>query len=187
MISHGTRNLLVERLRRMFGAPPSRVQVAALPWRPSSRGIEIMLVTSRGTGRWVLPKGWPEKAETLSQAAEREAGEEAGITGGIARQPIGSSNTMSRRKRSGSICITASKSFTCTFHRSVSGQTTSSRCSRASGTDPKISALACPLANNGSSLALNLQHSSGARSLMALATRAMSAGPCMAPAMAGLR
>lgn len=90
MISHGTRNLLVERLRRMFGAPPSRVQVAALPWRLSSRGIEIMLVTSRGTGRWVLPKGWPEKAETLSHAAEREAEEEAGVAGGIARQPIGS-------------------------------------------------------------------------------------------------
>ncbi len=90
LISHGTRNLLVERLRRLFGAPPSRVQVAALPWRRGAGGVEILLVTSRGTGRWVLPKGWPEGVETLYAAAEREAAEEAGVTGAVARQRLGS-------------------------------------------------------------------------------------------------
>lgn len=48
-----------------------------------------MLVTSRGTGRWVLPKGWPEASEKLAEAAAREAGEEAGISGGIAEREAG--------------------------------------------------------------------------------------------------
>jgi 8-oxo-dGTP pyrophosphatase MutT (NUDIX family) len=91
LISYGTRSMLAERLRRIFGAPPSRVQVAALPWRRTPDGrVEVMLVTSRGTGRWVLPKGWPEGGETLFHAAEREAEEEAGVTGGIAHAPLGS-------------------------------------------------------------------------------------------------
>ncbi len=90
LISYGKRNMLVERLRRIFGAPPSRVQVAALPWRRTAEGgVEVMLVTSRGTRRWVLPKGWPERGETLFNAAEREAEEEAGVTGAIARNALG--------------------------------------------------------------------------------------------------
>ncbi len=89
VISHSTRNRWFDRLRRMFGGEPCRVQVAALPWRLTERGVEVMLITSRGTGRWVLPKGWPERAEELCQAAAREAAEEAGLSGSIARTEIG--------------------------------------------------------------------------------------------------
>ncbi|TIM18205.1 MAG: NUDIX domain-containing protein, partial [Mesorhizobium sp.] len=78
-----THNHLAERVQRLFGTAPCRLQVAALPWRDTKHGIEIMLITSRDTGRWVLPKGWPEAKELLCEAAAREAGEEAGLRGTI--------------------------------------------------------------------------------------------------------
>ncbi|MEO3998914.1 NUDIX hydrolase [Mesorhizobium sp. CAU 1732] len=89
IVSYTTRNHLLDRIRRMFGGMPCRVQVAALPWRKTADGFEVMLVTSRGTGRWVLPKGWPEKRETPYEAAAREAAEEAGIDGAISKQEVG--------------------------------------------------------------------------------------------------
>src|SRR5689334_2276332 len=82
-------NHLVERVRRLFGKVPSRLQVAALPWRKTSDGVEIMLITSRDTGRWGLPKGWPEGDEALHDAAAREAGEEAGLSGSVSSQQVG--------------------------------------------------------------------------------------------------
>ena len=84
-----TSNHLVERVRRLFGKAPCRLQAAALPWRMTADGVEIMLITSRDTGRWVLPKGWPEGAEDLSEAAAREAGEEAGLSGAVSRREAG--------------------------------------------------------------------------------------------------
>lgn len=73
----------------MLGGTPAHVQSAALPWRMGKDGVEVLLVTSRETGRWILPKGWPEKGETLSFAARREAYEEAGIRGRIADTSLG--------------------------------------------------------------------------------------------------
>ncbi|MER9752711.1 NUDIX hydrolase [Mesorhizobium sp. M0166] len=84
-----THNHLAERVRRLFGTVPSRLQVAALPWRDGGDGVEIMLITSRDTGRWVLPKGWPEAKEPLCEAAAREAGEEAGLRGTISHHEAG--------------------------------------------------------------------------------------------------
>ena len=84
-----TSNHLVERVRRLFGKEPCRLQVAALPWRKTDDGVQIMLITSRDTGRWVLPKGWPEGAEELCEAAAREAGEEAGLSGAVSRREAG--------------------------------------------------------------------------------------------------
>jgi 8-oxo-dGTP pyrophosphatase MutT (NUDIX family) len=49
-----------------------------------------MLVTSRRTGRWIIPKGWPSKRLEDSDAAAREAVEEAGVIGRISKHPIGS-------------------------------------------------------------------------------------------------
>ena len=66
-----------------------RRQVAALPYEKTKDGIRVMLVTSRETGRPVLPKGWPEKNLSDAEAAEQEAFEEAGLKGKIARKPIG--------------------------------------------------------------------------------------------------
>lgn len=84
-----THNQMAERVRRLFGSVPCRLQVAALPWRENENGVEIMLITSRDTGRWVLPKGWPEAREPLCVAAAREAGEEAGLHGTVSHLEAG--------------------------------------------------------------------------------------------------
>ena len=73
--------------RKRRGAKP-RTQYAALPFRLTD-GVEVLLITSRETGRWVIPKGWPMKGRTASQAAALEAFEEAGVTGEIAPKPLG--------------------------------------------------------------------------------------------------
>lgn len=66
-------------------------QVAALPVRKTADGrLEVLLITSRETGRWVIPKGWPMKRLKDWEAAAREAHEEAGVSGKISGKPIGS-------------------------------------------------------------------------------------------------
>jgi 8-oxo-dGTP pyrophosphatase MutT (NUDIX family) len=70
--------------------PPKRVQYAALPYRFSGRSREVMLVTSRETRRWIIPKGWPQKGKAPHHSAAHEAYEEAGVVGAVARRPIGS-------------------------------------------------------------------------------------------------
>jgi 8-oxo-dGTP pyrophosphatase MutT (NUDIX family) len=89
LVSHNRRNHIAEGVRRLFGGKPCRQQVAALPWRKTKDGIEVMLVTSRDTHRWVLPKGWPEGSERPFDTAAREAGEEAGLRGTISQREIG--------------------------------------------------------------------------------------------------
>lgn len=66
-------------------------QFAALPYRQlSDVTFEVMLITSRDTGRWVIPKGWANERETAWDCATREAREEAGVTGEIQKRPVGS-------------------------------------------------------------------------------------------------
>ncbi len=68
-----------------------RVQYAALPYRITKPGVlEFMLITSRGTGRWIIPKGWPMKGRKPPKAAAREAFEEAGLRGEIGGKAVGS-------------------------------------------------------------------------------------------------
>ena len=68
-----------------------RQQYAALPFRRAKDGgAEIRLITSRDTGRWVIPKGWPIPGLKSSAVAAREALEEAGLVGQIAKRPLGS-------------------------------------------------------------------------------------------------
>jgi 8-oxo-dGTP pyrophosphatase MutT (NUDIX family) len=67
-----------------------RVQSAALPWRRTAAGeVEVLLVTSRETRRWVAPKGWPIKGLKSFQTAAREAFEEAGVKGEISKKKLG--------------------------------------------------------------------------------------------------
>ena len=66
-----------------------RAQCGALPWRPDG-ALEILLITSRETGRWVIPKGWPMKGKSAPAAAAIEAYEEAGLVGEIAKEAVGS-------------------------------------------------------------------------------------------------
>jgi 8-oxo-dGTP pyrophosphatase MutT (NUDIX family) len=72
-------------------APPRakpRPQYGALPYRTGD-GVDILLITSRETGRWVIPKGWPMKGKSASATAAREAVEEAGVVGEIGKRPLG--------------------------------------------------------------------------------------------------
>jgi 8-oxo-dGTP pyrophosphatase MutT (NUDIX family) len=69
-------------------APPERLQIAALPWRDLD-GLEIMLVSSRDTRRWIIPKGWPMAGRSDQASASIEAIEEAGLLGAMSEQPIG--------------------------------------------------------------------------------------------------
>jgi 8-oxo-dGTP pyrophosphatase MutT (NUDIX family) len=66
-----------------------RRQFAALPYRGDA-AIEVLLVTSRDTGRWVLPKGWPMPGKSGWAAAAQEAREEAGVIGEISKASLGS-------------------------------------------------------------------------------------------------
>ena len=66
-----------------------RTQFAALPWRVSDGKPQVLLITSRDTGRWILPKGWPMQDETPADAAATEAWEEAGVKGRVAPACIG--------------------------------------------------------------------------------------------------
>lgn len=63
-----------------------KTQYGALCWRPAREKkhageVEVLLITSRDTGRWVIPKGWPMHDLTPEVSAAREAWEEAGVEG----------------------------------------------------------------------------------------------------------
>jgi 8-oxo-dGTP pyrophosphatase MutT (NUDIX family) len=64
-------------------------QVAALPYVETGSGLSVLLITTRGFGRWAIPKGWPKPSMPDAEMAAREAFEEAGITGEISARPIG--------------------------------------------------------------------------------------------------
>ena len=76
-----------------------RLQYAALPYRRGTDDdIEILLVTSLGTKRWIIPKGWPMNGRAPHEAAAREALEEAGVVGEVGSDAIGSYLYEKRRK-----------------------------------------------------------------------------------------
>ncbi|MEM9552133.1 MAG: NUDIX hydrolase [Pseudomonadota bacterium] len=58
-----------------------RTQFSALCYRVRQSKSEVLLVTSRNSGRWITPKGWPMPGRTPAQMAAQEAWEEAGVTG----------------------------------------------------------------------------------------------------------
>ena len=64
------------------GDTPSGVpQVGALCWRRHGKGIQVLLITSRDTGRWVIPKGGIVVGKSAGGSARLEAWEEAGVEG----------------------------------------------------------------------------------------------------------
>jgi 8-oxo-dGTP pyrophosphatase MutT (NUDIX family) len=66
-------------------------QFAALPFQIAPDGLRVMLITSRQTRRWLIPKGWPIRGLRPRDVAAREAFEEAGLVGRIAgKHSIGS-------------------------------------------------------------------------------------------------
>src|SRR3954452_14129250 len=67
-----------------------RIQVGALPYRTDAEGHpEILLITSRETRRWGIPKGWPMKELRDDLAAAQEAFEEAGVMGEVEASEVG--------------------------------------------------------------------------------------------------
>lgn len=67
-----------------------RAQVAAVPVRRGGNGgLEVLLVQTRETRRWIVPKGWPMRDRKDHRSAAREALEEAGVRGKIGKRPIG--------------------------------------------------------------------------------------------------
>jgi len=73
-----------------------RQQVGALPIRWNGDEPTILLVTSRETRRWIIPKGWPMRNLSNAKAAAREALEEAGVRGRVQPKPIGSYRYLKR-------------------------------------------------------------------------------------------
>jgi 8-oxo-dGTP pyrophosphatase MutT (NUDIX family) len=80
-------------------------QVAALPFRVSEAGdLQVLLVTSRETQRWLIPKGWPMKGKKPHEAAAREALEEAGVEGEISSKPLGRYSYWKRKSKHFQLC-----------------------------------------------------------------------------------
>lgn len=68
-----------------------RQQYAALCFRYTGSGeeIEILVVTSRTSARWIIPRGWPMKRKKPHEAAAIEAWEEAGVRGRVRKDAVG--------------------------------------------------------------------------------------------------
>jgi len=64
-------------------------QYAALPYVETDGGIEVCLISSRETGRWVIPKGWPKADMQPHDLAMLEAQEEAGLEGTVTAVSLG--------------------------------------------------------------------------------------------------
>lgn len=89
------------------GGASRRLQTGAVPWREASAGtIEILLVTSRDSPRWLPPKGWPMRGKSLAAAAAQEAWEEAGVEGKIADEAIGEVEHLKQHASLGPIEVT---------------------------------------------------------------------------------
>lgn len=77
-------------------------QYGAIPHRRQAGEIRILLVTSRETKRWVIPRGNPIRGLSPAQAAAQESFEEAGVTGAMVAEPIGRYE-YGKRRRDGSV------------------------------------------------------------------------------------
>jgi 8-oxo-dGTP pyrophosphatase MutT (NUDIX family) len=76
--------------KRGGAAPPVMLQYGALPYRVTGAGsLELLLVTTRQSKRWIIPKGRRIKGLKPAKCAAREAFEEAGVRGSIEKKSIG--------------------------------------------------------------------------------------------------
>lgn len=66
-----------------------RSQFGALCWRMEGGELQVLLITSRDSGRWIIPKGWPMAGKSPDEAAAIEAWEEAGVKGMVSSTAIG--------------------------------------------------------------------------------------------------
>lgn len=66
-----------------------RAQMGALCYDVTGSELRVLLITSRGTGRWIVPKGWPMADRGAAGTAQQEAWEEAGVIGDCSDISIG--------------------------------------------------------------------------------------------------
>ncbi len=78
--------------------PAPHAQYGALPWRIADGTLQILLITTRRTGRWIIPKGWPIDDHAPHHSAAREALEEAGLIGAVDEAPLGAFRYRKERK-----------------------------------------------------------------------------------------
>lgn len=90
---------ITSNLKLMLQRPP-RQQFAAICHRKKKKTgeLEVLVITSRDTGRWVIPKGWHMPGKLPHAIAEQEAFEEAGIKGKASREPFGYYSYMKRMR-----------------------------------------------------------------------------------------
>ncbi|MCY4008059.1 MAG: NUDIX hydrolase [Rhodobacteraceae bacterium] len=92
------------------GKREARTQFAALCFKSVKRKqkTRVLLISSRRSGRWVIPKGWPMNGKTPAQSALREAYEEAGVRGRPINQCVGHFSYKKRiSDKSSVLCIVA--------------------------------------------------------------------------------
>ncbi|MBO0344658.1 NUDIX hydrolase [Roseibium sp. CAU 1637] len=81
-------------LKRVFKSLftiPDRLQIGALCYRWMDDELQVLLLTTRDTRRWILPKGWPMMKKKGHRTALIEAFEEAGVIGRVTdKQPFDS-------------------------------------------------------------------------------------------------
>jgi len=75
---------------RLLGLRNEVLQIAALPCRVRNGELQVCLITSRRTRRWIIPKGWPEPDLSHSDTAKLEAWEEAGLEGKVVPETFAS-------------------------------------------------------------------------------------------------
>jgi len=83
---------MIKQLPLRFGSGHKRdvrTQFAAMCYRVKNDKLQFLLVTSRGTRRWIIPKGWPMDGKTPAESAAQEAWEEAGVRGVVDSRPLG--------------------------------------------------------------------------------------------------
>ncbi len=84
---------MLKRMLSLFRRPelePAGPQYGALPYSVVDGQLVVLLITSRGQGKWIFPKGGQMKDKTPWESAAHEAYEEAGVEGDIEQTPIGS-------------------------------------------------------------------------------------------------
>ncbi len=67
--------------------------------RTTAGSLEVLLITTRGSGKWTVPKGWPMRGLSDWDAAAREAFEEAGVRGRVLAEPVGAFEYAKRNAR----------------------------------------------------------------------------------------
>lgn len=88
-MTDGLKKAWAEVVQPLLRRPPE-CQVAALCCRQRDNRTEVLLVTSRDSGRWIVPKGWLMEGKSAAQAAGEEAWEEAGVKSAkIGQEPVG--------------------------------------------------------------------------------------------------